>query len=61
MRGYKWGGRYTDRHEGAKERGVRRSGGAKLRHTVLGICHLRPKIGAVVTGMVMRLQHPGSM
>ena len=55
MRGYKWGG---DIQTGTKERGARRSGGAKLRRTVLGICRLRLKIGPVVTGIVMRSQHP---
>ena len=53
MRGYKWGG---DIQTGTKERGARRSGGAKLRRTVLGTCCLRLKIGPVVTGMVMRSQ-----
>ena len=43
--------------QGTKECGARRSGGAKLRCTVLGTCCLRLKIAPVVTGMVERSQH----
>ena len=53
MRGYKWG---RDIQRGTKEHGSRRSGGTKLRRTVLGTCRLRLEIGPVVTGMVMRSQ-----
>ena len=49
------------RERGTKGGGERRSGGTKSRHTVLGTCRLRHKIGPVVTGMVMRLQHPHSI
>ena len=42
--------------QGTKERGARRSDGAKLRRTVLGTRRLRLKIGPVVTGMVMGSQ-----
>ena len=48
-----------DTQTGTKERGTRRSNGAKLRCTVLGTCCLRLKIGPVVTfmtGVVMRSQ-----
>ena len=47
---------YMGGEQGTKERGARRSGGAKSRRTVLGTCRLRMKIGPVVTGMVMRSQ-----
>ena len=50
-----------DIQRGTKERGARRSGGAKLRRTVLETCCLRLKIGPVVTGMVMRSQHSCDM
>ena len=57
-----WWGRYTCVGEqGTKERGAYRSGGAKSRRKVLGTCRLCLKIGPMVTGMVMRSQHPRSV